>query len=704
MIGEQKITSEHLARKAIVYLRQSSEGQVRNNLESQRLQYALAERAKRLGFHEVETIDTDLGASAAVAAKRREGFERLLAAVALGGVGLILSRELSRLLRTDRDFCQLVELCQLFGTLIGDEETIYDASSMDDQLVLGIKATMSVVELKVLRMRLAQGKENKARRGELYPRLPPGYAWDATKKIVKDPNLRVQEAIALVFSKFRETWSIRQTFKWFRDNGVELPVSRARGGRLDVVFQVPRLSFVQDVLHNPFYAGAYAWGRRPTSVVWRDGVLRKRQRSPKPPEEARVFIRDHHEGYLDWATFEENQRMIRQNDQRRGADETVGAVRAGRGLLVGLLRCGRCGRKLHVRYAGRSGTTAYYLCSGDFGAGGSRYCVGVSGAVVDRRVSDELLRVLSPLGIAASIEAVDRLAPTNEGKRRTIERQLTQLEYEATRSGEQYHAVDARNRLVAAELERRWNEKLEELARVRESLAALDALQQAPSAEERRALTAFGDQFADAWNHAACPIELKKQILRTVVEELIVDQPDSQKVAVIVHWKGGCHTRFEIDKAAEKARRRTSDEDVDVIRKMATRYGDDEIARALNKLGRRTATGKPWSASSVKSVRLANDIPGRKRAATDPDLLGLNAAARHAKTSNTTIIKLVNAGILPMQQVVPFAPWEIRRADLDGQSVRRILDRLARTGRLVLGVSLETPHEQAPLFPTKSQR
>jgi DNA invertase Pin-like site-specific DNA recombinase len=704
MIGEQKITSEHLARKAIVYLRQSSEGQVRNNLESQRLQYALAERAKRLGFHEVETIDTDLGASAAVAAKRREGFERLLAAVALGGVGLILSRELSRLLRTDRDFCQLVELCQLFGTLIGDEETIYDASSMDDQLVLGIKATMSVVELKVLRMRLAQGKENKARRGELYPRLPPGYAWDATKKIVKDPNLRVQEAIALVFSKFRETWSIRQTFKWFRDNGVELPVSRARGGRLDVVFQVPRLSFVQDVLHNPFYAGAYAWVRRPTSVVWRDGVLRKRQRSPKPPEEARVFIRDHHEGYLDWATFEENQRMIRQNDQRRGADETVGAVRAGRGLLVGLLRCGRCGRKLHVRYAGRSGTTAYYLCSGDFGAGGSRYCVGVSGAVVDRRVSDELLRVLSPLGIAASIEAVDRLAPTNEGKRRTIERQLTQLEYEATRSGEQYHAVDARNRLVAAELERRWNEKLEELARVRESLAALDALQQAPSAEERRALTAFGDQFADAWNHAACPIELKKQILRTVVEELIVDQPDSQKVAVIVHWKGGCHTRFEIDKAAEKARRRTSDEDVDVIRKMATRYGDDEIARALNKLGRRTATGKPWSASSVKSVRLANDIPGRKRAATDPDLLGLNAAARHAKTSNTTIIKLVNAGILPMQQVVPFAPWEIRRADLDGQSVRRILDRLARTGRLVLGVSLETPHEQAPLFPTKSQR
>ena len=230
MNGDQKLTPEHLARRAVVYLRQSSEGQVRNNLESQKLQYALADRARDLGFREVEINDADLGASAAVASKRREGFERLLGAVALGQVGLILSRELSRLLRTDKDFCQLIELCQAFGTLIGDEETLYDASRMDDQLVLGIKATISVVELKVLRMRLTQGKENKARRGELYPRLPPGYVWDAGK-VVKDPNLRVQEAMQLVFAKFRETWSMRQTFKWFRDNDVPLPVNKSQRKR-----------------------------------------------------------------------------------------------------------------------------------------------------------------------------------------------------------------------------------------------------------------------------------------------------------------------------------------------------------------------------------------------------------------------------------------------------------------------------------------
>lgn len=704
MTGEQKITAQHLARKAFVYLRQSSEGQVRHNMESQKLQYALADRARSLGFREVETIDTDLGSSAAVAAERRVGFERLLGAIALGEVGLVLSRELSRLLRTDRDFCQLIELCQIFGTLIGDDETIYDASRMDDQLVLGIKATMSVVELKVLRLRLAQGRENKARRGEFYARLPPGYVPDLDCKVVKDPNIRVQEGIALVFSKFRETRSVRQTFKWFRDNEVELPVSHARRGKIEVVFQVPRHSFIQGVLHNPFYAGAYTWGRRATKVVWHDGALHRRQGAAIAPEEARVFILDHHEGYLDWATFKENERMIQNNDQRGGSDESAGAVRTGKGLLAGLLRCGRCGRKLYVRYAGRSGTNARYLCSGDYTANGGRFCIGVAGAAMDHRVTGELLRVLSPLGVAASLEAIDRLSSQKDDRRRAAEVQLTQLDYEAARAADQFHAVDPRNRLVASELERRWNAKLEEVSRVRASLAETDDRRKTPSAEERRALVAFGERFEDAWNHAACPIELKKQIVRSVIEEVIVDEPQVGKLSVIVHWKGGSHTRFDVEKADRKAPRRTTDEDLEVIRKMAPRYADDESARALNKLGRRTAMGKPWSAVAVKSVRSHHAISGRIRAAAEDGVLTLNGAARHAKTSNTTIIKLVKAGLLPMRQVVPFAPWEIRREDLESKRVRAILDHLARTGRLVLGVVSETPDDQPRLFPTKLQR
>lgn len=693
MNGEQKITPAHVHRRAVIYVRQSSEGQVRNNRESQQLQYALAPRATGLGFRDVEILDVDLGASAAVAAKRREGFERLLGAVALGQVGLILSRELSRLLRTDKDFCQLVELCQLFDTLLGDEHTIYDVSRMDDQLVLGIKATMSIVELKVLRMRLLEGREHKAKRGALYPRLPPGYVWAAPEQVAKDPNLRVQEALHLIFAKFRETWSIRQTFKWLRDHDIEVPVTQARGGTQVVVFQPPRLSFIGDVLHNPFYTGAYVWGRHPVEVVWRDGQLRKRRRTAVPPEQARVFLPDHHEGYITWAAFDEHQRMIQRNNFRGASDDTAGAARAGKGLLTGLLRCGRCGRKLHVRYWGKAGTSARYMCPGDFPAAGGRYCVAFGGAMVDRRFDDEILRVLSPLGIRASLEAIDRLSVDHDDQRHARQRQVQQLEYETARACEQYQAVDARNRLVASELERRWNEKLAALTQARAHLHALDDRRQPVTAEERQAFVAFGERFADVWQHAACPLELKKQIVRSVIEEVLVDEQPPGRLSFIVHWKGGSHTAVEMEKVGPKTVHRTADADLDVIRKMAPRYGDDAIARVLNKLGRRTGKGKPWSQLAVKTARRNHGIEGHAHSLVDADVLSLQGAARYTTTSDTTIKKLVDGGILPMRQVVPFAPWEIRRADLDSDPVRAVLTRLKQTGRVVLGDTSDTQPE-----------
>jgi DNA invertase Pin-like site-specific DNA recombinase len=267
LLYSPKIKPDHLARKAIVYLRQSSERQVRQNLESQRLQYELAERIRSLGWTEIEVINSDLGCSAAMGAATREGFERVLSAVALGEVGIVASREVSRLSRTDKDWCRLAEVCQIFGTLIGDEQQVYDLSYLDDQLVLGIKGTLSVVELKVLRQRLQAGQESKARRGELLKRLPVGYAKDGTGKVALHPDQRVCEAIRLVFAKFRELWSVRQTFQWFRDHDVELPANPIHGTRL--VWKIPSQSLVADILRNPFYAGAYVWGRRPaeTSLV-----------------------------------------------------------------------------------------------------------------------------------------------------------------------------------------------------------------------------------------------------------------------------------------------------------------------------------------------------------------------------------------------------------------------------------------------------
>src|ERR1700757_118878 len=419
-----KIKPEHLARKAIVYLRQSSEKQVRQNKESQNLQYAVAERVRALGWKQVEIISSDLGSSASIASAQREGFERVLSMVALGEVGIVGSRELSRLSRTDKDWCRLLEVCQIFGTLIADEQQVYDLNYLDDQLVLGIKGTLSVVELEVIRQRLLAGQESKARRGELFKRLPVGYARDPVGKIVFHPDRRICEAIQLVFAKFRELWSVRQTFQWFRDHDVELPANPIQGTRL--VWKIPSQSLIRDILRNPFYAGAYVWGRRPVTMVLVDGRLEKRQSAMQRAEECRVFIREHHIGYIDWATYEENQRMIRRNSVNWPGDESMAAIRAGQGLLVGLLRCGHCGRKLHVRYWGGRGTHARYLCKGDYDDGG-QYCIGFGGSSVDRCVGQELLKAIAPLGVEASMKAIAALSADDVAQRVTLSSKLEQL-------------------------------------------------------------------------------------------------------------------------------------------------------------------------------------------------------------------------------------------------------------------------------------
>src|SRR6266550_489766 len=493
LLYSPKIKPEHLARKAIVYLRQSSEKQVRQNTESQRLQYDMAERIRGLGWQQIEIINSDLGSSAAMGSASREGFERVLTSVALGEVGIVVSREVSRLSRTDKDWCRLFEVCQIFGTLIGDEQQVYDLTYLDDQLVLGIKGTLSVVELKVLRQRLQAGQESKARRGELFKRLAVGYARDGTGKVVLHPDRRVCEAIQLVFTKFHELWSVRQTFLWFRDHDVELPANPIRGTQL--VWKIPSQSLVRDILRNPFYAGAYVWGRRPVETLLIEGRLKKRQAATRRPEDCRVFIAGHHVGYIDWTTYEENQRRIGRNSVNWEAEESMAAIRAGQGLLVGLLRCGHCGRKLHVRYWGGRGTNARYLCKGDYDAGG-QYCIGFGGSSVDRRVGQELLKAIAPLGVEAGLRALEELSAGGAAQRAALSRQLEQLVYEAKKAFEQYDAVDARNRLAASELERRWNEKLEEIEAVKQRLSSLDARRYSLSPEEEITIRSMGEHFA----------------------------------------------------------------------------------------------------------------------------------------------------------------------------------------------------------------
>ncbi len=605
-IHHPKVTPQHLGRKAVVYLRQSSPKQVHENLQSQRLQYALRDRAITLGFGEVEIIDDDLGTSAALGAKVRNGFTQLLGSVALGEVGMVLSIEVARLSRTDKDWCHLLELCQVFGTLIADADHIYDLAAMDDQLVLGIKGTLSVVELKVLKNRLVRGQEEKARRGELFRMVAPGYRCDGGDRVVKDPDLRVQTAIQLVFTKFRETWSGRQTHLWFIANQVSLPVNRCGNGKVSIEWQLPTLTFIGSILKNPIYAGAYVYGQRPTKMVVSEGRIVKRTAPVLPPEECRVFIRDHHEGYISWEEFEENRRRLRSNALRFGSDESVAVIRQGHGLLSGLLRCGRCGKKMQVRYWGKSGTAARYLCAGDFQNGG-RYCIGFGGATVDRRFSELLLDVISPYGIEASLTAIESVNSEVDRKSAVFEKQLQQLEYEAQRAFEQYNAVDARHRLVAGELERRWNERLQEVAQAKKTLEEIANQRRTLTGEQTQQLLEMGRRFRQVWHSDTCPMELKKKIIRTVIEEIVV-QPDesTQMLQFIIHWKGGCHTEFQMEKPRCPVGKATELEDVELIRKMADRYDDGEIARVPAETRNRRRT-------SFEGTRTGNLKPGAGR-------------------------------------------------------------------------------------------
>ena len=681
--GSDRITPEHRARKAVVYMRQSSMRQVRENQESQRMQRALADVAREEGWSQVETIDCDLGVTASMAGPRRDGFESLIGAVALGEVGLILSSEVSRLSRTDKDWCQLFEVCQVFDTLIGDADRIYDLSSIDDQMVLGIKGTLSVVELKIIKRRLVQGQEEKARRGELYKLLPPGYVLSGEGHVVKDPDLRIREAIQLIFARFRDLGTGRQTFLWFHEEGVKLPVNRPGGGRTKVVWKLPSMSFIYGVLRNPFYAGAYVYGRRVRETKLREGRLVIRQSAQRPAEECRVFLRDHHEGYIDWDRFESIQRQLSENCQKYDLEGAVSAIRSGQCLLAGLLRCGHCGRKLHAQYSGRRNTTPRYLCKGDYEQGGD-YCLSLAGRPMEQRFTEELLAVISPLGVEASLVALEQFDQEAGDRSRAQERQLEQLEYEAQRAFEQYDEVDPRHRLVASELERRWNEKLAEVEQLRAAVNASRREAPALTPEDEDRILRLGERFHQAWHDPACPIEEKKRIVRAVVEEVIASHDEAtETLRFVVHWKGGAHTAFEVPKPRHHPHK-TAEEPLEIIRKMAPRYGDDAISAVLNKLGHRTGKGLRWKGHRVTTTRYRYGIEGKRWRDPDPEVFSLTRAAKHCGVSEGTIRRLVASGLLEKQQIVLYAPWEIRRADLDAEPIRSLVERCRASGRLDL--------------------
>jgi DNA invertase Pin-like site-specific DNA recombinase len=665
-----KITAEHLQRSACVYVRQSTADQLLHNLESQRRQYGLADRAKQLGWTTVEIIDDDLGRSGGGIA--RPGFERLLAAICEGRVGAVLAIEASRLARNGRDWHTLIEFCGLVGTIIVDEDGIYDPRHPNDRLLLGMKGTMSELELSLFRQRSQEALRQKARRGALVLGVAAGYVKVGRDRIEKNPDRRVQEALQLVFTKFAEFKSARQVHIWLRDEGIELPAKSRRGEAHGVVWRLPAYNIVHNILTNPIYAGAYAFGRTMSRVSVLDGRKRIRRGVHRPMAEWDVLIKDHHAAYIAWDEFERNLKAIASNATGMSSAFTRGAAREGELLLPGLLRCGHCARKLHVHYGGKLGR---YSCYGARTNHGTERCISVSGLSIDAAIAKEVLRVLKPLGIEAAVKAIEAQSSETTAAQRQLELSLQQARYEVAHARRQYDAVDPANRLVAGELERRWNEALQAVAKIEGDIATMIARRPPPLGEpERQQLMALGADLESAWSHPAATAATRKRILRAALSEVIVRR-DGAIIHAVLHWQGGDHTEVKVKQRLNAAGRhnpRIPDDTIALMCELARLMLDRQIARLLNRIGVETGHGNAWTQERVRSFRHHHEIAGHRDGEwAERGEITLEAAAKIVGVCNMTALRMLRRGDIKGRQVCPGAPWAIRAADLTGFTGRK---------------------------------
>lgn len=685
---KDKITPAHLGRPAFVYIRQSTQFQVRHNLESQRRQYGLAERAKELGWRDVEVVDEDLGCSGSGSVARK-GFERLVAAVSLGKVGAVLSLEASRLARNNRDWHQLVDLCALAATLIIDQDGIYEPRLLNDRLLLGLKGTMSEFELGLFRQRAWEAIKGKAQRGELYSKVSVGFVRSAGNRCEKDPDLRIQQAVEAVFKKFEELGSARQVLFWFRHESVSLPaVVYGPAGR-SIQWRPPTYTTINKLLKNPIYAGAYAYGRTATETRMVDGHARKHDQAVQKPEDWMVLIREHHEGYISWQRYEQNQARLKDNENMKGLMGAKGAARAGRNLLAGLLRCAACGRKFQMRYSGRHGN-ASYECRTAVNEGGPG-CGYLGARNIDAAVEEELLRVVQPAAVEAALRAEQELRADRDEKRRSKELALEQARYEVQRAWRQYEAVEPENRLVATELERRWNAALGSAAALEKELAQTPPRDAKVEEIEHARLNALSNDLRSVWHDERSDMSLKKRIVRTLIEEVIVDASLPTSVGTgpleaVIHWVGGQHSVVKVARNSSGHHRFATDKDtVELVRELAEAMPDKEIARTLNRLGRKTSHGHAWKESRVETIRRNYDIKAcSAKDRKEKGLLNMQEAAQHLGVSPMSVMRLIREGILAARQAVPGAPRLIEEKDLDRPEVRNATTQIKERGRIPL--------------------
>jgi excisionase family DNA binding protein len=688
MTSADLLPADVLRRKAVVYVRQSTPAQVQGNPESRRRQYELVDVAHRRGFRNVEVIDDDLGRSASGCCPR-PGFERLVAWLCAGEVGAVLCLDASRLARNGRDWHHLLELCGLVEARVIDLDGVYDPCRPNDRLLLGLKGSMSEFELGLLRARMLDAARAKARRGELRISVPVGYVWHREIGLGLDPDQRLQEVIRLIFSRFRELGSARQVLLSMAADEVCFPRPSERGRLTSFDWTPIRYRNVISVLKNPFYAGAYCYGKSEHRTAIVDGRPHKSYGHGKPLDQWQVMLKDHHDGYIGWAEFERNQKQLAANAYGKMGDAKSG--RGGRALLAGLLTCGRCGRRLTVSYSGRPPGQPVYRCDRPNQMLGQPRCLTFGGLRVDAALAGEILRAVAPMAIEATLEA-ERMHMKSQGERRQIiELDLEQARYEAALAERRYAACDPDNRLIAAQLEKSWEAALR---RVEVCQARLDAAQTPDPATPAPDLAGLAGDLEAAWHAPGVTMRARQRLLRALVADIIADVDEAaREVILTIHWRGGQHSQLRVRKPRSGEHGcRTPDEALAVMRSMASRWSDADIAASLNRMGMRTGQGKSWTAHRVSSLRRVHGISAYRSAEKTGEWLTMTEAAKLLGVTNHAIRRLIRSGALAAEQVVPGAPFQIRASDLQTDSVSKALAQKRRPCR-------SGANEPLPMFP-----
>jgi DNA invertase Pin-like site-specific DNA recombinase len=672
-----KIRPYHLERKAILYVRQSSAHQVLHNRESSALQYAMRDRLTTLGWSEIEVIDDDLGRSAA-GGVQRAGFERMVAQVCLGKVGGVAAREVSRFARNSRDWQQLIEMCRVVDTVLIDQETVYAPRHGNDRLLLGLKGSLNEYELDLLRQRSLAARYEKARRGELVVGAPVGFV-KAGDRYEKDPDRRVQEAIGLVFDKVLELGSARQALLWFLEHDLDLPVKGKDG---ETTWRRPNYATIHRMITNPIYGGAYAYGKTAVAAGY-DGVCVKVRIRHKARSDWLALKPNAHEGYISWEKAEAIRNMVSSNIP---TSRHHGAPKHGDALLAGLVRCRRCGRKLTLRYSGAKHHIPRYSCTRGWMDNGEPRCIAFGGLRVDDAIEDALLTVVGPGAVAAAVAAEKEASQHRDQVREALQRDLEAARYVADRAFRQYDAIDPANRLVAGELEARWNKSLARVTEVEGKIAAHDAAAVGPTVDPVSLTTLVAD-LKSIWTAPTTNARLKKRIVRTVIQEVVADIDDeAAEIILLVHWVGGVHSEIRLAKRRRGQRTSTSPDVIAAVRQLVLIANDDLIAGILNRNGLLTGYGNRWTRERVTSLRSHYRIPVYTPAEDGIEpWLNLSNAARILHVTPKTLRLAAEAGEIEAVHPLPDGPWIFRRAALATSAGSAITDRARQNPRQPTG-------------------